>query len=182
MTRFRICLPRILKHEGGFVNHPKDPGGATNKGITLATYRAWRNEHGLKTTIADLKAIPDSDVAAIYAIKYWNVIRGFDIPTGLDYAVFDFAVNSGPYRSATFLQYLSGVNDVDGYIGPLTIGAIYSKLDAGADLKEIMHQYCDARINFLKSLKHWDTFGKGWTSRVEDVRTQAINDATTRDT
>ena len=96
-SNFARALANVLVHEGGFVNHPKDPGGATNKGITIATFRKWVKRDG---TIDDLKNISAADVAKVYRKHYWDKVRGDDLPSGVDYAVFDYAVNSGPGRAA----------------------------------------------------------------------------------
>src|SRR5690554_5603848 len=113
-ANFREALPLVLKHEGGFVNHPSDPGGATNKGITIENYRRYVKKNG---TVADLKAITDEEVAKVYKLFYWDAVKGDDLPGGVDYAVFDFAVNGGPGRAIKFLQRIAGVTQ-DGAIGP----------------------------------------------------------------
>lgn len=161
---FARALSLVLKHEGGFVNHPDDPGGATNKGVTIATYRAYVNPKG---TVADLKKITDEQVAKVYKAQYWDAVKGDDLPSGLDYAVFDYAVNSGPARAAKHLQAVIGVTQ-DGKIGPQTVAKAASLPTAST-----INALCDKRMAFLKGLKTWPTFGKGWTRRVEDVRSEA---------
>lgn len=163
---FARALPLVLKHEGGLVNHPKDPGGATNKGVTLATFRAYVKPKG---TVADLKKITDEQVSAVYYRHYWARVMAHELPSGVDLAVFDFAVNSGPDRAAKTLQRVLGVV-VDGKIGPATIAAA-KKADARAVIKGV----CSARLAFLKALKTWPTFGKGWARRVEDVQATAYS-------
>lgn len=164
-SNFPTALSEVLRDEGGFVDHPKDPGGATNKGITIATYRKWIDKDG---TAEDLKRITDSQVQKIYRSVYWNAVKGDELPSGVDYAVFDFAVNSGPVRAAKYLQAVLGVAQ-DGKIGPITLAAT-KNIDAG----DLINALCDRRMAFLKSLKTFDTFGKGWTSRVSRVRKKAI--------
>lgn len=161
---FERALPLVLKHEGGFVNHPKDPGGATNKGVTIATFRRYVKADG---TVADLKAISDEQVATVYYRHYWSAVNAQALPSGVDYAVFDFAVNSGPSRAVKFLQKVLGVTQ-DGRVGPKTIEAA-----KGLSANWIVEQLCDARLAWLKTLKTWPTFGKGWTNRVRDVRDAA---------
>lgn len=168
MERFEVCIPRILKHEGGFVNHPRDPGGATNKGITLATFRRYIKRNG---TIADLKALTQAQAVTVYKRQYWDRVRADDLPAGLDYAVADFAVNSGPARAAKYLQRVLGVTQ-DGKIGPKTIEAAKA-----VNTVRAIGELCDDRMAFLRRLKTWPTFGKGWTRRVTDVRQDAIADA-----
>lgn len=168
-SRFDICLPRILKHEGGYVNHPKDPGGATNKGIIQRTYDSWRDRQGQRRQ--SVRNISDAEVAAIYKRDYWDEVSGDDLPAGVDYAVFDFAVNSGIHRASQFLQRQVGVAD-DGKIGPATLAAV-AKADAG----KLAADLCDARLFWLQRLPHWSTFGKGWGARVADVKATAVREA-----
>ena len=164
--RFDECLPRVLQHEGGFVDHPDDPGGATNQGITLATYQ----RHFPNGTVAALKAIGPTQVAEIYRKDYWGKVRADDLPRGLDYAVFDFAVNSGPGRAAKFLQRLVSVTD-DGAIGPVTLRAIQSY-----DTEVLIRRLCQTRLDWLHGLRHFATFGNGWTRRVNEVEMDAKTD------
>lgn len=164
--RFTECLPLILKHEGGYVNHPKDPGGATNLGITQATYDAWCKRQGKPTR--NVKHITEHDAAPIYKAQYWDKVQADDLPRGLDYAVFDFAVNSGPARAAKFLQGVVGVPQ-DGIIGAQTLAAAQGKVTSST-----IRKLCDNRLAWLKRLKTWGTFGKGWTRRVEEVKGAAL--------
>ena len=103
---FERALPLVLKHEGGYVDHPKDPGGATNKGVTIATFRRYVKADGTKQ---DLRRITDAQVSAVYYRHYWAAVQAHALPSGVDYCAFDFAVNSGPSRSAKFLQKVVGV-------------------------------------------------------------------------
>ncbi|WP_158963896.1 glycoside hydrolase family 108 protein [Chachezhania sediminis] len=160
--RFARALPRILSHEGGFVNHPADPGGATNRGITQATYNGWLKSKGRGAR--PVRDVTDAEVAAIYRVQYWDAIRGDDLPAGVAYAVFDAAVNSGPARAAKWLQAAVGVA-ADGVIGMQTLAAA-----AKAPAHLVIDAMCDARMAFLKRLRTWPTFGRGWTRRVADVR------------
>ncbi|SFQ80869.1 Lysozyme family protein [Nitratireductor indicus] len=162
---FARALPLVLKHEGGWADNPKDPGGATMKGVTLATFRRYVKADATK---ADLRAISDEQVATVYYRHYWAAVNAQALPSGIDYAVFDFAVNSGPARAAKYLQSIAGVS-VDGRVGPQTIEAV-SAMDAA----KVINKLCDARMSFLRKLKHWPTFGNGWTSRVDDVRRDAL--------
>ncbi|WP_386681795.1 glycoside hydrolase family 108 protein [Loktanella sp. R86503] len=169
MTRAELCIPRTLAHEGGYVNHPNDPGGATNKGITIGTYRAYIDPKG---SVADLKALTEAQAVKVYKAEYWDKVKGDDLPAGVDYAVFDFAVNSGPSRAATYLQEIVGAAP-DGKIGPMTIAAVKAM-----DAAWIVNQLCNDRMAFLRRLSTFATFGKGWTRRVSDVRAAALLDAT----
>lgn len=163
---FARALKLVLKHEGGYVNHPSDPGGPTNKGITIATFRKFVNSKG---TVDDLKRITDEQVAKVYRRQYWDAVKCDELPDGIDYAVFDFSVNSGPGRAAKYLQAALGVAQ-DGKIGPATIAAAKGAPQIGVILK-----ICNARMSFLRGLKTWPKFGTGWSRRVEEVRTVALD-------
>lgn len=173
MNRFEICIPRILKHEGGFVDHPSDPGGATNKGITIATYRRYIKKNG---TVADLKKLTTAEAVKVYKAEYWDNVRGNDLPVGVDYVVADFGVNSGPSRAIKHLQRAVGVTE-DGQLGPQTMAAIKRVPPA-----VIVQRITDSRMEFLKGLRTWHTFKNGWTSRVQGVRSAALADMGDNDT
>ena len=162
---FPQCLDFVLHHEGGFVSHHRDPGGATNLGCTKATWEKWI---GHPCSVDDIKALTPADVMPLYRQKYWDAVKGDDLPTGIDYCVFDTAINSGPGRAAKFLQQAIGVK-ADGAIGPVTMAAIKA-----ADARQVIDAYSSARLEFLKELPTWDTFGRGWERRVTDVRRQAL--------
>lgn len=166
---FDRWLPHILKHEGGYVNHPRDPGGATMKGITQKTYDSWRDRQ--RQPRQSVRLISDAEISAIYRRDYWEPIRGDELPAGVDYCVFDFAVNSGINRAARYLQNAVGT-EADGVIGAETIAAAGSVGPAS-----IINHICDARMSFLKGLSTWRDFGKGWTARVSDVRAKALEAA-----
>lgn len=167
IDRFTECLPLVLVHEGGYANHPKDPGGATNRGITQKTYDAWQKRQGKPPR--SVKHISDDEVAAIYRAQYWDKVSADEMPMGLDYAVFDFAVNSGPSRSGKFLQKIVGVG-ADGIIGAQTLAAVGDYEPASA-----ISQLCDNRLAWLKRLKTFKTFGRGWTRRVNEVKGAALS-------
>lgn len=159
-SNYRTCLDTVLKYEGGYVNNPRDPGGATNKGITQKVYDAWRKKQGLPTQ--PVKGISQAEVESIYKNNYWDVIKGDDLPSGLDLAVFDYAVNSGPGRAAKQLQKILNVPQT-GTVNATTIDAAKKNPNAWAAL-------CAERLAFMKRLDTWSTFGKGWEARVNDVR------------
>lgn len=164
-ANFPRALALVLKHEGGWSDHPSDPGGATMKGVTLATYRAYINKNGTK---ADLRNITQAQLEKVYREQYWNKVRGDDLPSGVDYALFDFAVNSGPSRAVKFLQRILLVQQ-DGIIGPQTMAAL-----ARAKPEHVIEVLCAERLKFLKGLSTWPTFGKGWGRRVDDVELHAL--------
>lgn len=164
-----FCLDKILASEGGKVDDPQDPGGRTNKGVTQRVYSAWRQSIGLKPRDVYLMAQTECD--AIYYEQYWTPICGNALPSGLDYAVVDYAVNSGIARAAMALQSLVGVA-ADGKIGPLTLTAVAV---AGASTTDLIDRLCANRLNFLQRLSTWPRFGTGWTNRVKAVRTAALH-------
>lgn len=164
-SNYDRALTLVLKHEGGYVNHPADPGGATNKGITQAVYNDYRRRKGRMTQ--SVRSITDAEVADIYRRQYAEAVRFDDLPGGVDYAVFDYAVNSGVSRASKELQRVVGA-DVDGHIGERTLAACL-RLTPGT----IINGLCDRRMKFLRGLKTWRTFGKGWSRRVAGVRAEA---------
>ena len=167
-ANFDKALAYVLEHEGGFVHHPKDPGGATNKGVTQAVYDAYRKLRGRGQQ--SVKFITDAEVTAIYKFQYWDKVQGDHLPAGLDYAVFDFAVNSGVGRASKYLQAVLGVAQ-DGVIGAKTLTAVKSTTGT-------INALCDRRMAFLRNLGTFLTFGKGWTRRVQGVRAHALEMAT----
>lgn len=144
--------------EGGYVNHKNDPGGPTDRGITQATYNAWNKLRGKPQK--SVKGISKAEADEIYISQYFAPIRFNDLPPGLDYAVADFSINSGPSRAAKELQRVLGVKQ-DGVIGLNTLAAIKPK-----NLQLIIVDYCNRRLAFMQSLKIWSTFKNGWTTRV----------------
>jgi lysozyme family protein len=164
-VNFAPSLSAVLVHEGGFVNNPRDPGGATNKGVTQAAYDDYRASQGLRQQT--VRNIATDEVSAIYEGRYWDAIRGDDLPSGVDYCCFDLAVNSGVSRAVRFLQAAVSVAQ-DGAIGPVTVAAA-SALPAA----ELIDAICDARQAFLERLPTFNTFGRGWTQRVVEVRAGA---------
>jgi lysozyme family protein len=163
--QFEVCIVRVLAHEGGFVNHPLDPGQATNLGITRATLAAWRKR---PVTVDEVKRLTRAEAERIYRAQYWDTIRGDELPPGVDYAVFDISVNSGPGRAAKFLQQALRV-EADGVVGSKTIAAAVAVSDVG-----LAREVCRRRLAWVRTLKTWRTFGKGWNSRVADVQRVAV--------
>lgn len=154
----------VLKHEGGFVNHPKDPGGMTNLGVTKAAWEAYLNR---SVTEAEMRALTPFIVKPFYKAMYWDKIKGDQLPNGVDYAAYDLAVNSGVGRAAKYLQEIAGV-PADGAIGPKSLEAIKA-----CNPKELADALCDMRLAFLKRLPTFETFGKGWSRRVAEVKARA---------
>lgn len=157
---FDAALAAILHHEGGFVDHPRDPGGMTNLGVTK---RVWENWIGREVDEAEMRALTPQLIGPLYRKNYWDKIKGDDLPAGLDYVVFDAAVNSGPSRAAKWLQSAAGAVP-DGLIGPATLRAV-----ASSPACELISAYQDKRLKFLENLATWDAFGRGWSRRVSEV-------------
>jgi lysozyme family protein len=161
---FDAALKAILHHEGGYVNHPADPGGMTNLGVTK---RVWEEWVGHEVDEKTMRELTPEIVGPMYKAKYWDKIKGDDLPAGVDYCVFDAAVNSGPGRAAKWLQSCVGV-EPDGGIGPKTLAAV-----AAIDPADLVDDYAKRRLSFMMDLKTWDTFGKGWGRRVAEVKASA---------
>lgn len=166
-SRERESLAKVLVHEGGYVNHRSDPGGPTNKGVTQRVYDAHRKGKGLPAR--SVKHITMNEVYEIYDRQYWDAVKGDHLPAGVDYVVFDGAVNSGPLQSIKWLQralrpHYSG--RIDGIMGMATLTAL--KLVTNHDA--LVDRICNQRLAFLKALKTWRVFGKGWNARVAEVR------------
>lgn len=153
--------------EGGYVNHPKDPGGATDRGITQRTYDAWNNARGRPKL--PVRGIGRAEAEQIIFEQYMKPVSFDALPSGLDYAVADFSVNSGPSRAVKVLQRLIGASQ-DGIVGQQTLAAVRSR-----DPAELIVAYCQARMTFLEGLETWNTFGKGWQARVMGQQTGVQN-------
>ena len=159
------ALAHVLKYEGGYVNHPADPGGMTNLGVTR---RVWEEWTGKPATEADMRGLTIEMVTPLYKKRFWDAVRGDDLPSGVDLCVFDFAVNAGVGRASRFLQQVVGVV-ADGAIGPKTLAAV-TKMPAD----EIVERFCDLREAHYKSLSTFVTFGRGWMNRLSSVEAQSI--------
>jgi lysozyme family protein len=161
-------LALILKHEGGYVDHPADPGGATMKGITLATFSDFKKKAMTKD---ELRAISDTDVENIYKVGYWDSMRCDELPAGVDLLAFDMAVNKGVSRAARLLQQAAGVKD-DGVLGPRSLEAI-----GKVPVKELIAKVSEGRRDFYRGLKTFSVFGRGWLRRVDETEKEALHAA-----
>lgn len=168
-SNFETCLTEILLHEGGFVNHPSDPGGMTNLGVTKATYESWI---GYPVNEAIMRKLTPQLVKPLYRKKYWDMVRGDDLPTGLDLCVFDFAVNAGPSRAVRYLQRMVGC-DADGVMGPKTVSFTQQFCQENRYSHAVIN-YQDRRREYYKQLPTFKTFGRGWLRRVSEVEKVAI--------
>ena len=162
---FDECLKMLLKHEGGYVNHRSDPGGRTNLGVTQAVYEDWV---GHPVTEDDMRALTPEDVAPIYKNNYRDKVRGDDLPAGVDWCAFDWAVNSGSGRPAKAIQRAVGATQ-DGAIGPMTLQSV-----ADLDPEKIIQSVYHTRQKFYENLKTFKTFGKGWTRRNKETLETAL--------
>lgn len=155
----------LIKSEGGFVNNPKDPGGATNWGVTKAVWEAWVKH---TVTVDDMKNLTQEEVKPLYYEKYWKPVKADELPIGVDFLVFSFGVNAGVGRAIKTLQTSLGVV-ADGAIGSNTMKKIQE-----ADSKTLIENFSNAKISFYKSLSTFPTFGKGWLNRVEREKAEAL--------
>lgn len=162
---FDKSLQLLLKHEGGYVNHPDDPGGITNLGVTKKVYEEWIE---CEVTEEDMKKLTPKDVAPIYKRNYWRKCSCDNLPSGLDYVVFDWAVNSGVSRSCKGVQKCCGA-EPDGIIGPKTI-----QLIKGQSVKFMIQEFKGLRQDFYESLSRFEIFGKGWTRRNDEATETAF--------
>jgi lysozyme family protein len=166
-SNFDACLKNLLAHEGGYVNHPSDPGGMTNLGVTA---RVWEEWVGHPVNEKQMKALTPADVAPLYKRKYWDACRCDDLISGVDYCVFDVAVNSGCGRAIKLLQSVVGATPDGGY-GSIT-AALVNK--AEQDPVKLIEEYCAKRLDFLQLLNTFPVFGKGWSRRVAEVKDKAL--------
>lgn len=167
-ANFDKCLKFILQFEGGFTNDPKDPGGPTNLGITQSTLSAFI---GRQATIAEVRALTPAKAGAIYRAKFWDHVNGDNLPVGIDLAVFDFGVHSGPSRGVAALQRAVKVAD-DGSLGPVTTAAANR-----ADPATTINAICDDRMAFIEKTKAFKVprFQKGLINRVTKCRRAALS-------
>ena len=162
---FREALQAVLKHEGGYVHHPRDPGGRTNLGVTQKVWEAWV---GHPVGEKEMRALTPAIVAPMYKKKYWDAVKADELPTGLDYLMFDFAINAGPSRAIKTMQKAIGTTP-DGAIGPKTMQALKD-----ADQKDLIAKFSMEKELFYKALPTFATFGKGWMRRVAEAQSHAV--------
>lgn len=153
---FNDAVGRVLLHEGGYGNHPDDPGGATRYGITEAVARVA----GYR---GDMRELPLDVAKQIYKKQFWDAVRADELPIGLRYIVFDAAVNSGVGQSIKWLQRAVGV-EPDGIFGPKTLRAVTS---SGVDT--VRMRLLAQRLRFMAGLPQWPSFSRGWSRRIADL-------------
>ncbi len=156
-------IERVLGHEGGYTNNPKDPGGETNWGITIAVARA-------NGYTGPMKAMPRETAVAIYKKLYWDTVKGDQLPSAIAFQVFDAGVNHGVTRASVWLQKCVGTAQ-DGKIGPATLAAVARRPDA-----QLVFAFLAIRTQFYTDLSTFSTFGKGWTRRIAGNLTYAAQD------
>lgn len=168
-TNFPKAHARVLVHEGGYANHKKDPGGVTLNGVIQRTYDAYRDSQGKprrelrRSMLGDPEWNRERDY--IYRQQYWDAVRGDEMPPGVDYAMYDAAVMSGPKQAIKWLQRALGIK-VDGVIGLSTMSAVNNCKDYDVLVAGI----CDRRLAFCRQLNTWPTFGAGWSQRIANVK------------
>lgn len=161
------ALRRLLAHEGGYTNHPSDPGGPTNYGITIADYRKYVKPNA---TAADVRVMKLDEAKSIYRAKYWAAQRCDELPPGVDDSIFDYGVNSGIGRSGKVLRRVVGLPDNTSVVTDEVLKAV-----AKRDAKAIVVAINDERLRFLKGLKTWPVFGAGWSRRVAEVKAFSLS-------
>jgi lysozyme family protein len=163
---YEVALARLLRDEGGYTDHPSDPGGPTNFGITLAdAQRYWKGN----ATADDVRALPQSIARKIYRERYWNAMRCDELPAGVDYAVFDYGVNSGIGRAGKVLRRVLNLPDRSSVVSDDVIAAAGQRAPS-----DLVVAICAERLSFLKTLKTFPVFGRGWIARVNGVRSTAL--------
>lgn len=168
--RFNRCLRAVLRHEGGYVDHSADPGGATNLGVTIGTAKAYRLDMDGDGDVdkADVRRLTPDAVGPVYRSGYWLKASCDKLPAGVDYIIFDLAVNSGTSRAKRYLQRAVGVKE-DEVIGPKTLAAVQAVKPMA-----LIERIAEIRADFYRSLPTFKTFGRGWMRRLDEVESQAV--------
>lgn len=162
---FDEALEHVFRYEGGWSDHPDDPGGATKYGITRGTLSKWR---GYKVSKDEVRELTRNEARTIYKEMYWEPIQGDHWQAGLAFLMFDTAVNQGVGRAVRFLQKACG-SKVDGIIGPNTRGRV-----AGSDYDSLVRDFCVYRALHYSGLIKFTVFGKGWMRRLFDAHRIAV--------
>ncbi len=169
-SNFLACFNETESFEGGYVNNPHDPGGATLKGVTQGAYSSWRAGKGLPAQA--VRNATDAEIQTIYREQYWNPVRGDDLFVGLDLVMVDYGWGSGPITAVRHLQRVLGVAS-DGQFGLETLGAVNAIKGRTAQINFI-NRLCDDRTTFFQSFSTWVYFGRGWTVRLNGIRAKAL--------
>ena len=159
---FETVVHMVLEHEGGYVNHPSDPGGETKYGISKRAYPD-----------VDIAELTKDEAADLYKRDYWDRIKGDDLPVGVACVVMDYAVNSGISRASKALQSVCGIANGDGIIGPASLNAVWVTVKNTSE-EDVINAVTEQRQGFIRALSIYDTFGKGWERRIEETRAKAM--------
>ena len=159
---FETVVHMVLEHEGGYVNHPSDPGGETKYGISKRAYPD-----------VDIAELTEDDAADLYKRDYWDRIKGDDLPVGVACVVMDYAVNSGISRASKALQSVCGIANGDGIIGPASLNAVWTTVKNTSE-EDVITAVTEQRQGFIRALSIYDTFGKGWERRIDETRAKAM--------
>ena len=159
---FETVVHMVLEHEGGYVNHPSDPGGETKYGISKRAYPD-----------VDIAELTKDDAADLYKRDYWDRIKGDDLPVGVACVVMDYAVNSGISRASKALQSVCGIANGDGIIGPASLNAVWTTVKNTSE-EYVINAVTAQRQEFIRALKIYETFGKGWERRIDETRAKAM--------
>ena len=159
---FSSVIEMVLHHEGGYVNHPSDPGGETKYGISKRAYPD-----------IDIINITEEDAGEIYFRDYWSKIKGEDLPSGVACVVMDYGVNSGISRASKALQRACGIEKGDGIIGPHSLAAVWATVKNEGE-KYVIDEVTNLRREFIRSLSTYETFGKGWERRITETHEKAV--------
>ena len=159
---FETVVHMVLEHEGGYVNHPSDPGGETKYGISKRAYPD-----------VDIAELTEDDAANLYKRDYWDRIKGDDLPAGVACVVMDYAVNSGISRASKALQSVCGIANGDGIIGPATLNAVWTTVKNDGELS-VVEGVIKQRQEFIRGLSIYETFGKGWERRITETHEKAL--------
>ncbi len=163
MSTFQGLFDRLMKHEGGYINHPTDPGGETMYGVTKRVARAYGYNGAMRS-------LPKSTAQAIADKLYWQAINGDELPRAVAWQVVDAAYNHGNRQAVKFLQRAIGAS-ADGVIGPRTLAKVKAM-----DQNDIIFLFLAERLEFFTNLRIWQTFGKGWARRIAGNLRWAAND------
>lgn len=148
-AKFRRCDAVTAAWEGGYVDHPKDPGGATDRGVTQGTFDNWRRSQGL--ALKPVKGVSADEAEALFASMFWDQLRCETLAVGVDLATYDAGVNSGVSRARKWLM-----------------------ASIGGDPADTVKKICAKRLGFMQALAIWKTFGKGWGLRVADIQAKGV--------
>jgi lysozyme family protein len=159
---FETVVHMVLEHEGGYVNHPSDPGGETKYGISKRAYPD-----------VDIAELTEDEAAVIYKRDYWDRIKGDDLPVGVACAVMDYAVNSGISRASKALQSVCGISNGDGVIGPHSLASVWTTVENDGE-ESVINAVTEQRQGFIRGLSIYETFGKGWERRITETHEKAV--------